>query len=69
MVVALVALVQPVQGFVLVAQGLAWVLLLDVTVPGLGFLRGLGILVLRLLLGLGCFLAFVFGLVLDFRLR
>ena len=34
----LVALVQQVQGFVLVARGLAWVLLLDVTVLGLGFL-------------------------------
>ena len=48
----LVALVQQVQGFVLVAQGLAWVLLLDVTVLGLGFLRGLGVLVLRFLRGL-----------------
>ena len=34
----LVALVQLVQDFVLVAQGLASVLLLDVVVLGLGFL-------------------------------
>ena len=65
----LVVLVQLVQGFVLVARGLAWVLLLDVIVLGLGFLRGLEVLVLRFLLGLGCFLGFVSGLVLDFRLR
>ena len=65
----LVALVRQVQGFVLVARGLALVLLLDVVVLGLGFLRGLKVLVLRFLLGLGCFLGFVSGLVLDFRLR
>jgi len=65
----LVALVQLLQGFVLVAQGLAWVLLLDVTVLGLGFLRGLGVLVLRFLLGLECFLGCVSGLVLDCRLH
>ena len=64
----LVALVQQVQGFVLVARGLALVLLLDVVVPGLGFLRGLEVRVLRFLLGLGCFLSFVSGLVLDFPL-
>ena len=62
----LVELVQQVQGFVLVALGLAWVLLLDVVVLRLGFLRGLGVLVLRFLLGPGCFLGFVFGLVLVF---
>ena len=67
--VALVALVQQVQGFVLVSQGLVWVLLRGVIVLGLGFLRGLGVLVLRFLLGLGCFLGCVFGLVLDFRLH
>ena len=44
-------------------------LLLDVAVLGLGFLRGLGVLVLRFLLGPGCSLGFVFGLVLDFRLH
>ena len=65
----LVALDQQVQDFVLVARGLTWVLLLDVVVLGLGFLRGLEVLVLRFLLGLGCFLGFVSGLVLDFRLR
>ena len=65
----LVALVQRVQGFVLVARGLAWVLLLDVTVLGLVFLRGLGVLILRFLLGPGCFLGLVSGLVQDFRLR
>ena len=64
----LVALVQLVQGFVLVAQGLAWVLLLDITVLGLGFLRCLEVLVLRFLRGLGCFLGCVSGLVLGFRL-
>ena len=64
----LVALVQLLQGFVLVVLGLAWVLLLDVVVLGLGFLRDLGVLVLRFLLGLGCFLDFVSGLVLGFRL-
>ena len=65
----LVVLVQLVQGFVLVARGVAWVLLLDVIVLGLGFLRGLEVLVLRFLLGLGCFLGFVSGLVLDFHLH
>ena len=65
----LVALVQQVQGFVLVAQDLAWVLLLDVTVLGLGFLRGLGVLVLRFLLGLGYYLGCVSGLVLGYRLH
>ena len=65
----LVALDQQVQDFVLVARGLVWVLLLDVTVLGLGFLRDLGVLVLRFLLGLGCFLDFVSGLVLGFRLH
>ena len=65
----LVALVQQLQGFVLVVLGLAWALLLDVVVLGLGFLLGLGVLVLRFLLGLGCFLGFVSGLVLDFRLH
>ena len=68
----LVALVQQVQGFILVVQGLAWVLLLDVfdvTFLGLGFPRGLGVLVLHFLLCLGCFLGCVFGLVLDFRLH
>ena len=65
----LVALVQLVQDFVLLARGLAWVLLLEETVLGLGFLLGLGILVLRFLLGLGCFLGCVSGLVLDFRPR
>ena len=65
----LVVLVQLVQGFVLVARGLAWVLLLGVVVLGLGFLRDLGVLVLRFLLGLGCFLSCAFGLVLDFRLH
>ena len=44
-------------------------LLLDVIVLGLGFLRDLGVLVLRFLLGLGCFLCFVSGLVLEFRLH
>ena len=44
-------------------------LLLDVVVLGLGYLRGLGVLVLRFLLGPGCSLVFVFGLVLDFRLH
>ena len=53
----------------MVARGLAWVLLLDVTVLGLGFLRGLGVLVLRCLLGLECFLGCVSGLVLDCRLH
>ena len=53
----------------MVALGLALVLLIDVAVLGRGFLRGLGVLVLRFLLGLGCFLSFVCGLVLDFRLR
>ena len=62
-------LVQLVLGFVLVAQSLAWVLLINVTVLGLGFLRGLGVLVFRLLLSLGCFLGCVSGLVLDFRLH
>ena len=57
------------QDSVLVPQGLAWVLLLDIVVLGLGFLRGLGVLVLRFVLGPGCLLGFVFGLVLDFRLR
>ena len=65
----LVALVQLVQGSVWVAWGLAWVLLLNVVVLGLGFLRGLGVLVLHFLLGPGCSLVFVFGLVLDFRLH
>ena len=65
----LVALVQRVQGFVLVTRGLAWVLLLDVTILGLGFLRGLGVLVLRFLLGLECFRGCVSGLVLDCRFR
>ena len=63
------ALVQQIQDSVLVARGLVWVLLLDVIVLGLGFLRDLGVLVLRFLLGLGCFLDFVYGLVLGFRLR
>ena len=65
----LVALVQQVQGFVLVSQGLAMGAPLDATVLGLGFLRGLGVLVLHFLLGPGCFQDFVAGLVLDFRLR
>ena len=65
----LVALVQLLQGFVLVVLSLAWVLLLDVAVLGLGFLRDLGVLVLRFLLGPGCSLGFVFGLVLDFHLH
>ena len=65
----LVALVQRVQGFVLVSRGLAWVLLLDVTVLGLGFLRGLGVLPVRFILSLGCFLGCVYCLVLDFRLH
>ena len=65
----LVALVQLVQDSVLVARGLAWVLLLDVVVLGLGFLRDLGVLALRFLLGPGCLLGFFFGLVLDFRLH
>ena len=64
-----VALVQMVQGLVLVALGLAWVLLLGVAVLGLGFLRGLEVLVPRFLLGLGCVLCFVSGLVLDFCLH
>ena len=63
------ALVQLVQGFVLVAHGLALVLLLGVAVLGLGFLRGLGVLVLRFLLSPEYCLGFVSGLVLDFRLR
>ena len=58
----LVALVQLLQGFVLVALGLAWVLLLDVTILGLGFLRDLGVLALRFFLGPGCLLGFFFGL-------
>ena len=65
----LVALVQLVQDSVLVARGLAWVLLLDVVVLGLGFLRDLGVLALCFLLGPGCSLVFVFGLVLDVRLH
>ena len=65
----LVALVQLVQDAVLVAQDLAWGLLLEVAVLGLGFLQGLGVLVLRLLLGLGCFLSCVSCVVLDFRLH
>ena len=65
----LVALAQLVQNSVLVARGLAWVLLLEVVVVGLGFLRGLGVLALRFLLGLGCFLGCVSGLVLDFSLH
>ena len=65
----LVALVQQVQDSVLVAWGLALVLLLEVVVLGLGFLRGLGVLVLRFLLGPGCSLGSVFGLVLDFHLH
>ena len=65
----LVQLVQLVQDSVLVPQGLAWVLLLDVVVLGLGFLRGLEVLVLRFLLNLGCFLGFISDLVLDFHLR
>ena len=65
----LVTLDQLLQGFVLVGLGLAWVLLLDVTVLGLGFLRGLGVLVLRFLLGFECCLGCVSGLVLDFRLH
>ena len=44
-------------------------LLPDVIVLGLGFLQGLGVLVLRFLLGPGCYLVFFFGLVLDFRLH
>ena len=65
----LVALVQLVQDSVLVARGLAWELLLDVVVLGLGFLRDLGVLALRFLLGPGCSLVSVFGLVLDVRLH
>ena len=65
----LVALVQLLQGFVLVALGLAWVFLLDITVLGLGFLQGLGVLILRFLLGLECFLGCVSGLVLDCHLH
>ena len=65
----LVQLVQLVQDSVLVARGLAWVLLLDVVVLGLRYLQGLGVLVLRFLLGPGCSLGFVSGLVLDFRLH
>ena len=57
------------QDSVLVAWGLALVLLLEVVVLGLGYLRGLRVLVLRFLLGPGCSLVFVFGLVLDFRLH
>ena len=53
----------------MVALGLAWVLLLDVTVLGLGFLQGLGVLVFRFLLGLECFLGCVSGLVLDCHLH
>ena len=44
-------------------------LFLDVVVLGLGLLRGHGVLVLRFLLGLGCFLGCISGLVLDFRLH
>ena len=65
----LVALVQLLQGIVLFVLGLAWVILLEVTVHGLGFLLVLGVLVLHLLLGLGCFPGFVTGLVLDFPLH
>ena len=65
----LVQLVQLVQDSVLVSQGLAWVLLLDVVVLGLGFPQGLGVIDLRFLLSLGCFLGCVSGLVLDFRLH
>ena len=56
------------QDSVLVVRGLVWVLRLDVVVLGLRFLRGLGVLVLRLLLGPECSLGFIFGFVLDFRL-
>ena len=52
-----------------VALVLAWVLLLDVVVLGLGFTRDIGVLVVGFLLGPGCFLGFVSGLVLDFRLH
>ena len=62
-----VALVPLVQSFVLVTLGQAWVLLLDVTVLGLRFLRGLRILVLHFLLGLECSLGSVSGLVVDFH--
>ena len=65
----LVTLVQQLQSFVLVALGLAWVLLFEVTVLGLGLLRGLGVQVLRSLLGIGCFLGCVSGLFLDIRLH
>ena len=65
----LVALDQQVQDFVLVARGLAWVLLLGVVVLGLGFLRCLGVLVLRFLLGLGYYLGCASGLVLGCRLH
>ena len=65
----LVVLVERMQGFVLVAWGLPWVLLHDVTVLGLGFLQGLGVLVLRFFLGPGCSLGLVSGLVLGFRLH
>ena len=44
-------------------------LLLDLTVLGLGFLPGLGVLVHRFLLDLGYFRGFVSSLVLDFRLH
>ena len=44
-------------------------LLLGVIDLGLGFLRDLEVLVLRFLLGLGYFLGWVSGLVLDFRLH
>ena len=65
----LVALVQLVQSLFLVARGLALVLLLGVAVLGLEFLRDLEVLVLRFLLGPGCFLGLVYGLVLGFRLH
>ena len=64
-----VALVQLVQDSVLVARGLPRVLLLDVVVLGLEFLRGLGVLVLRFLLSLGCFMGCVSGLVIGFCLH